>query len=79
MTDADAIDHMRQALHIEHRQTPGPTNGNRLGNARRELVEGIFAVKEHYSLSDAEVVMLLAQALQEYATRVGCVDIAEKS
>jgi hypothetical protein len=74
----DAFDHMRQALHIEHKQTPGSTNTSRLSNARRELVEGISAVKEHYTLSDAEVVMLLAQALQEYATRVGCADIAEK-
>jgi hypothetical protein len=42
-------------------------------------VGAIAPIRAHYSLSDAEVVMLLAQGLQEYANRVGCVDIARQN
>jgi hypothetical protein len=35
-------------------------------------VQAMRRVAEHYSLSGAKAVMLLAQVIQEYAARVGC-------
>jgi hypothetical protein len=69
------VDQARQALALDSRQVAGP----RLKTARDELVGAIAPIRAHYSLSDAEVVMLLAQGLQEYANRVGCVDIARQN
>jgi hypothetical protein len=70
------VEAARQALALESRQVAGP----RLKTARDELVGAISAIRDHYSsLSDAEVVMLLAQGLQEYANRVGCADIARQN
>jgi hypothetical protein len=72
------VDEARQALALETRQVASPRNHARLKSARDELVSAISAIRDHYSLSDAEVVMLLAQGLQEYANRVGCADIARQ-
>jgi hypothetical protein len=73
------VEAARQVLALESRQVVSPRNHARLKTARDELVGAINAIRNHYSLSDAEVVMLLAQGLQEYANRVGCADIARQS
>jgi hypothetical protein len=80
LADSDEfVEAARQALALDSRQVASPRNHARLKTARDELVGAISAIRDHYSLSDAEVVMLLAQGLQEYANRVGCADIARQS
>ena len=69
------LDGVREALAVERRRTPGCGDGSRLWDARNELGVVVGFVREHYGLSDAEAVLLLAQVLQEYAGRVGAAGI----
>lgn len=78
MTEDSPLHEARQALALDTREIAHPRNHSRLIAARREMGEAIRAVADHYSLSDPEAVMLLAQVLQEYAARVGCTGIAER-
>lgn len=78
MTEESPLYEARQALALDRREVAGPDNLGRLLRAREELQLAVVAVAEHYSLSDAEAVMLLAQILQEYAGRVGCGGVAER-
>jgi hypothetical protein len=76
MSEDSPLDETRQALALDTRELAHPRNHSRLWQAREELAEAVRRVAEHYSLSDAEAVMLLAQAIQEYAARVGSTGIA---
>lgn len=78
MSEKEGLYGARQALALDTREVAHPRNHARLGEARRELGEAVRLVCEHYSLSDAEAVMLLAQVLQGYAGRVGCGGIVRR-
>jgi hypothetical protein len=78
MTEDPPLYEARQALALDTREVAHPRNHSRLWHAREELAEAVRRVAEHYSVSDAEAVMLLAQVMQEYATRVGCGGIVER-
>jgi hypothetical protein len=77
MSEDSPLDDARQALALDTRGLAHPRNHSRLWHAREEFGEAVRRVAEHYSVSDAEAVMLLAQVLQEYAARMGSTDIAD--
>lgn len=79
MPESHPLYEARQALAIDSRELAAPHNLGRLMRAREELQGAISMIATHYSLSDAESTMLLAQLIQEHAARVGCADIASSS
>lgn len=78
MSEKEGLYDAHQALALDTREVAHPRNHSRLWHAREEMGEAVRLVAEHYSLSDAEAVMLLAQVMQEYAARVGCGGIVER-